>query len=69
MQQAAIDSVRSAPADGSGEKFGPFPPGGLFGLPEPHAAPFALMLDHPAIAQRLQWMLGPGCEDTLSPPP
>ena len=51
---AAIDSVTS---DGV---VGPLPPGGLLGLPTPHAEPFAAMLDHPAIAKRLQWMLGPG---------
>ena len=31
----------------------------VMALPPPHSAPFHAMLAHPAIAQRVQWMLGP----------
>ena len=31
---------------------------GLFELPDGHAAPFLRMLDHPAVIQRLNWLLG-----------
>ena len=33
---------------------------GLFELPAPHNAPFLRMLAHPAIVQRLNWMIGAG---------
>ena len=33
---------------------------GLFQLPNGHAAPFLRMLDHPAVIQRLNWLLGAG---------
>ena len=32
----------------------------LFQLPAPHNAPFLKMLAHPAVIQRLNWMIGPG---------
>ncbi|MBT6144819.1 MAG: hypothetical protein HOH74_05280 [Gemmatimonadetes bacterium] len=32
----------------------------LFELPAPHADPFRRMIDHPAVMQRLNWMLGGG---------
>ena len=32
----------------------------LLALPEPHNLPFRRMLTHPAVAARLQWMLGSG---------
>ena len=54
-QQPESDSVAGAP-----EVFDPLPAGALLGLPEPYAAAFARMLDHPAITRRLQWILGPG---------
>ncbi|NKB67960.1 MAG: hypothetical protein GKR89_12940 [Candidatus Latescibacteria bacterium] len=33
---------------------------GLFELPAPHNAPFLKMLAHPAVIQRLNWMIGAG---------
>ena len=33
---------------------------GLFELPAPHNAPFLRMLAHPAVIQRLNWMIGAG---------
>ena len=33
---------------------------GLEGLPEPHCQPFLKMIAHPAVVERLNWMLGPG---------
>jgi ectoine hydroxylase-related dioxygenase (phytanoyl-CoA dioxygenase family) len=33
---------------------------GLFQLPAPHNAPFLRMLAHPAVIQRLNWMIGAG---------
>lgn len=36
----------------------------LFQLPAPHDAPFCKMLAHPAIIQRLNWMIGPGYKVT-----
>ena len=37
---------------------------GLFELPAPHNAPFLRMLAHPAIIQRLNWMIGAGYKVT-----
>ena len=39
---------------------------GLFQLPAPHDAPFLKMLAHPAVIQRLNWMIGPGYKVTQS---
>jgi hypothetical protein len=62
-----IDSATTVSADGS-EKFVPPPGGGgLLGLPAPHAAPFAAMLDHPTVLAALQRILGPGW--TVESPP
>ena len=36
------------------------PPGGLLGLPQPYSDPFRRMLDCPALAFRLNWMMGAG---------
>ncbi len=36
----------------------------LFQLPAPHNAPFLKMLAHPAVIQRLNWMIGPGYRAT-----
>jgi hypothetical protein len=58
---AAIEFLKHPMPDSvKPETFHPLPEGALLGLPEPHAAPFARMLDHPAITRRLQWILGPG---------
>jgi hypothetical protein len=34
--------------------------GGLYTLPQPHCAPFRRMLAHPAVVERMNWMLGLG---------
>ena len=36
------------------------PPSSMMALPPPHSLPFRRMLAHPAIAQRLNWILGGG---------
>jgi hypothetical protein len=41
--------------------------GGLYTLPEPHSAPFRKMIAHPAVVQRLNWMLGPGYFEAFEP--
>ena len=41
--------------------------GGLYLLPKPHCAPFHRMIAHPAITQRLNWMLGYGHSETGEP--
>jgi ectoine hydroxylase-related dioxygenase (phytanoyl-CoA dioxygenase family) len=33
---------------------------GLFELPQPHCQPFRAMIAHPAVVQRLNWMMGSG---------
>jgi len=41
--------------------------GGLYQLPPPHCEPFRRMIAHPAIAQRLNWMLGYGFRESTEP--
>ena len=41
--------------------------GGLYQLPAPHCDPFRRMIGHPAIAQRLNWMLGYGFRESGEP--
>jgi len=38
--------------------------GGLYELPKPYCDPFRRMIGHPAIVQRLNWLLGYGFTDT-----
>ena len=40
---------------------------GLYLLPSPHCEPFRKMIAHPAIVQRLNWMLGPGFREVWEP--
>jgi len=37
--------------------------GGLYRLPKPHCEPFRRMIAHPAVVQRLNWMLGYGSRE------
>jgi len=41
--------------------------GGLYQLPAPHCDPFRRMIAHPAVAQRLNWMLGYGFREGGEP--
>lgn len=41
--------------------------GGLYQLPKPHCEPFRKMIAHPAIVQRLNWMLGYGFRESTEP--
>jgi hypothetical protein len=41
--------------------------GGLYQLPEPHNDAFRRMIGHPAIVQRLNWMLGYGFRESTEP--
>jgi len=41
--------------------------GGLYELPEPHCDPFRQMIAHPAVVQRLNWMLGYGFREGGEP--
>ena len=41
--------------------------GGLYQLPAPHCDPFRRMIAHPAVAQRLNWMLGYGFRESGEP--
>ena len=41
--------------------------GGLYQLPAPHRDPFRRMIAHPAIVQRLNWMLGYGYRESTEP--
>ena len=41
--------------------------GGLYELPAPHREPFRKMIAHPAIVQRLNWMLGPAFREAWEP--
>ena len=41
--------------------------GGLYQLPKPHYEPFRKMIAHPAIVQRLNWMLGYGFRESTEP--
>ena len=41
--------------------------GGLYELPKPHCDPFRRMIGHPAIVQRLNWMLGYGFRESTEP--
>ena len=52
--EAALAAIESVRIEADGEERFPLPSGALLGLPEPHAQPFAAMLDHPAVTKRLQ---------------
>ena len=39
--------------------------GGLEALPAPHGEPFRRMIAHPAVVERLNWMLGPGWHEGM----
>ena len=41
--------------------------GGLYQLPEPHCEPFRRMIAHPAVVQRLNWLLGYGFRESTEP--
>jgi ectoine hydroxylase-related dioxygenase (phytanoyl-CoA dioxygenase family) len=41
--------------------------GGLYQLPKPHCDPFRKMIAHPAVVQRLNWMLGYGYMESTEP--
>lgn len=41
--------------------------GGLYQLPQPYCQAFRKMIGHPAIAQRLNWMLGYGFRESTEP--
>ena len=41
--------------------------GGLYQLPKPHCDAFRRMIGHPAIVQRLNWMLGYGFRESTEP--
>ena len=41
--------------------------GGLYHLPKPNCDPFRMMISHPAIVQRLNWILGPGFKEFNEP--
>lgn len=40
---------------------------GLYQLPQPHAAAFVRMAAHPAVMDRLEWMLGKGFAESMEP--